>query len=333
MSFGSSRRLPTKWLFRAALGATVVAIGCVSPDAFFRDGGGLTGGLGGTPGTGGEQGIGGAGSGGLTGAGGGGAGGAPGAGGRTGTGGSGMGGAPGAGGRVGTGGSGTGGAPGVGGRGTGGAIGVGGSGVGGATVTDGGGGCAGVYCDDFESYTVAMFPPTWTRVGGSEGDWQIPADISATKVLAQNHAQSSTTRISFTSGAPGAPWNGATTVSASVKLLVAGTSGPTALLCVRYSAASGSYCLALIANSGAQIQFRSGESITASSTLFPTTVTAGVAYNVRVSVSATGVLSGSVGGVAVGTLTPPAPPIATGFAALATDSAEAAFDNLVVAQP
>ena len=37
----------------------------------------------------------------------------------------------------------------------------------------------------------------WTREGGSAGDWQIISD--ATKVFAQNHAQSSTFRLAYAS--------------------------------------------------------------------------------------------------------------------------------------
>jgi hypothetical protein len=117
-----------------------------------------------------------------------------------------------------------------------------------------------------------------------------------------------------------------------VKILVAGSSMPSALTCVRYATGTGEFCLALIPNSGAQLQFRSGETINASSTLFPTTITAGSTYSVQISISAAGVLSGSVGGAAVGTLTP-ATAIPTGFIALGTDSAEASFDDIVVSQP
>ena len=73
--------------------------------------------------------------------------------------------------------------------------------------------CAGVYCDDFEADTLGTQANGWTRVGGSAGDWAVTA--AGTKFFSQVGAMSSTFRAAFSSGAPGAPWSGATSVSAT----------------------------------------------------------------------------------------------------------------------
>jgi len=361
MSIGNDRRSSMKTMklspargAGAALMAGALVVGCVSPDAFFRDGGGLPEGAGGTDfslggqtGSGGS-GLGGSGAGGKTGVGGAGMGGATGAGGRTGSGGGGMGGTPGAGGggaggRSGMGGSGMGGAPGVGGSGVGGMPGAGGTpglggipgaggtpGTGGVTVT----GCPpGIFCDNFEADTVAQMPAAWSRDNsGSSGDWAVRSDT--TKVFAQDHTNSTTFRACYSSGAPGAPWSGATTVSAQVKILLAGSSGATTpMICVRYTVGPGpADCLALVPGMGAQIQVRTGQTINASNTFSATQLAVGGSYRARLSIDAAGTLSASVDGVAVGTLTP-GTTVASGFVAVATQSAEASFDNIVVSQP
>jgi hypothetical protein len=213
--------------------------------------------------------------------------------------------------------------------------------MGGAIATDahadadggmGAGGCPpGIYCDNFESYTIGAQPPTWTRNGGSAGDWAIVAD--GTQALAQNHALSSTFRGNYSSGATGAPWSGATTLSAQVKVTVNGSSSPTiALACVRYTAANDAYCLALMPGMGAQIQVRSGQNVGSGSALFPVTVTIGTQYDVRISVDGNNLLSASLDGMLLGTLMP-GTAIASGFVGIATQSAEATFDNVVVTQP
>jgi hypothetical protein len=321
-----------RWLIRCALAAGVIAAGCVSPDAFFRDGGGLPEGLGGSGfGAGGQLGDAGSGMGGSgLGVGGSGTGGR-GVGGATGVGGRGMGGTPGAGGsgvggRIGTGGSGTGGAPGVGGRGTGGATGAGG----GVVVT----GCPpGIYCDDFEADTVAAMAAGWTRDNtGSSPDWAVRADT--TKEFAQVRANSTTFRACYTSGAPGAPWSGATTVSAQIKIVAAGSSGATTpMICVRYTVGPGlAYCLALVPTMGAQIQVRTNQTINNSNTFSATTIAVGGSYLARLSIDGAGTLSGSVDGVSIGTLAS-GTAITSGYVAVATQSAEASFDNIVVSQP
>ncbi len=172
----------------------------------------------------------------------------------------------------------------------------------------------------------------WTREGGSTGDWQVITD--GTKAFAQNHAQSATFRLAYASSAAGAPWTGATSVTASVKVLATGSSGTTtAYLCLRYTGgASGDYaCLALEPGAGAQIKTRVAGTVT-SGPVWATTLALGTWYTTKLSVNAGGALSATVGGTLLGSYTP-ATAVASGYVALATESAEAAFDNVVVAQP
>ncbi len=193
-------------------------------------------------------------------------------------------------------------------------------------------GCPGVYCDNFEADTVGAMATGWTREGGSTGDWQVISD--ATKAFAQNHAQSATFRLAYASSAAGAPWSGATSVTASVKVLAVGTSGTTtALVCLRYTGGTtGDYaCLALEPGSGARIQMRNAGTVT-NGPLWTPSLAIGTWYTTVLSVSASGVLSASVNGTALGTFTPTTA-VPSGFVAVATQSAEAAFDNLVVTQP
>ena len=342
--FGSVRWSPMRWLIRCALAAGVIGAGCVSPDAFFRDGGGFADGTGGSGfGAGGQlgdagsgmggSGLGGSGVGGRTGVGG-----ALGVGGRTGTGGSGSGGTPGAGGtgvggRIGTGGTGSGGAPGVGGSGVAGATGAGGA----VVVT----GCPpGVYCDDFEA-DPATAPGTlstpsnvpavgWIRSGGSNGEWGVRTDT--THVFAQDGNTSTIHRVCYL-GASGSPWSGATTVTARVKITSLGSSGATtALLCLRYTLGTGGYCLALMANMGTQLQVRNLQTISSMSALFPSTIAVGTSYSVRLSVDGAGLVSASLDGTPLGTFTP-GTALASGTIAVATQAALASFDDIVVSQP
>ncbi len=349
MSSELSRSSSPKWIAAAvALMFASGVIGCVGPDAFDRDAGPIQTGAGGNDGFAGQTGNGGSGMGGAAMGGRTGSGGA-GTGGKTGTGGSGMGGAPGAGGssaggRTGSGGSAMGGAPGTGGRGMGGATGMGGAvvtdggsdgdaaGAGGMMGTGGAGGGTVVFSDDFESDAIAATQPAnWTRLGGSGGDFQIVLDGS--HVLTQNKASTGTTyRACYASGAPGAPWTAATTASAQVKVTAIGTT-PTALFCLRYTTGNAGYCIALLPNNGAQIQVRAADVASASSAVTPMTIAVGTQYSVQISVDATGVLSGSVNGMAVGPLTPTGTAITSGFVGVATQMATATFDNVVVTQP
>jgi hypothetical protein len=193
-------------------------------------------------------------------------------------------------------------------------------------------GCPGVYCDNFESDTVGAMATGWTREGGSTGDWVVISD--ATKALAQNHASSSTFRLAYASGATGAPWSGAATLTASVKVLGVGTSGiTTAFVCLRYTGGtSGDYaCLAIEPGTGAQIAMRNAGIVT-NGPLWKPTLAIATWYTVVLSANAAGVLSASINGTALGTYTPTTA-LTNGYIAGATQSAEAAFDNLVVTQP
>ncbi|HEY4393791.1 MAG TPA: hypothetical protein VGP64_06995 [Polyangia bacterium] len=193
-------------------------------------------------------------------------------------------------------------------------------------------GCPGVYCDNFESDTVGAAAAGWTREGGSTGDWVVLSD--ATKAFAQNHATSATFRLVYASSAAGAPWTGSTTVTASVKLLANGTSGvTTAFVCLRYTGgSSGDFaCLAIEPGTGARIEMRNSGAVT-SGPLWTPTLALGTWYAVVLSANAAGVLSASLNGAALGTFTPTTA-VPSGYVALATQSAEAAFDNVVVTQP
>ena len=217
--------------------------------------------------------------------------------------------------------------------GTGGIAGAGGSTDAGSSVDGATGSCPpGVsYCNDFERDTVGIMPLGWTRVGGSDGDWQVFFDTS--NVFAQNHASSSTFRLCYPNGAPGAPWSGATTVSARVKILAPGSSGTTtALLCMGYGTGSSNYaCLAMVPGSGARIRMNAGGSST-DGPLWSVPIAIGTWYDVKINTDASGALSASLGGTPLGSYMPPTP-IAGGNVAVATQSAQAAFDTVIVTQP
>ena len=288
---------------------------------------GAIGGGGGVSGSGGSGGAAGkGGSGGSTGGKGGSGGTTGGTGGATGGTGGATGGTGGSGGTTG----GTGGATG----GTGGFAGGGGSTDAGSGGGDGGTTCPGgvSYCADFERDLAGSMPVGWTRVGGSDGDWQVFFDTS--NVFAQNHASSSTFRLCYPSGAAGAPWTGPTTVSARVKILAAGSSGTTtALLCMGYRTGSGGTyaCLALESGAGARFRMNAGSSPT-DGPLWPAPIAVGTWYDVKISVDASGALSAYLGGSLLGSYMPPSA-LAGGYVAVATQSSQAAFDTIVVTQP
>ncbi len=187
--------------------------------------------------------------------------------------------------------------------------------------------CLGVYCDDFEADTVGTQASGWARVGGSAGDWQVTA--AGTKFFSQVGANSSTFRAAFSSGAPGAPWSGATSVSADVQLNLLGISGQAALLCVRFVDISNFYCAAL-SPAGIQIQTKvNGNAV--NSAIFAQSINTGSIQQVKLSLSAAGVLTVTLNNSVGGSLTPTA--LANGFVAVATTSVEASFDTIVVTQP
>jgi hypothetical protein len=199
----------------------------------------------------------------------------------------------------------------------------------GTTGTAGGTGTV-LYSEDFESEAVgATAAADWSRSGGSSSDWVIATD--GTKVLQQDNATSSTVRIQALTGAgaAGAPWSGALSVSARVKLLMSGSSAQAALLCVRYNDTSNRYCAALVPN-GVQIQTLVGGS-TGGSAVFTATVTTGTFYDLRISVDASNMLTVSLGGTQRGTYMPGA--MTNGTVAFGTTSMEAAFDNISVTRP
>jgi hypothetical protein len=66
--------------------------------------------------------------------------------------------------------------------------------------------------------------------------------------------------------------------------------------------------------------------------VFPTTVAVGTWYRLQLAVDGAGALQARIGGTLLGSFTPPAA-LASGRAALGTQSAQAAFDNVVVTQP
>ena len=186
------------------------------------------------------------------------------------------------------------------------------------------------YCNDFERDAAGSMPAGWTRVGGSDGDWQVTFDTS--NVFAQNHASSSTFRLCYPNVAPGAPWSGATSVSARVKILAAGSSGiSTALLCLGYDSGKNYACLALESGSGARVRMNAGAS-PIDGPLWPTSIGIGTWYDVRLSMAASGELSAYLGGTLLGSYMPTGA-ITGGYVAVATQSAQAAFDTVMVTQP
>jgi hypothetical protein len=187
--------------------------------------------------------------------------------------------------------------------------------------------CPGVYCDDFEADTLGTQANGWTRVGGSAGDWAVTA--AGTKFFSQVGSVSATFRAAFSSGAPGAPWSGATSVSADVELNTLGISGQAAFLCVRFVDTSNFYC-AVLSPTGIQIQTKVGGN-TNNSAVFAQSINPGSIQQVKLSLSAAGVLSVTLNSSVRATLTPPA--LANGFVAVGTASVEASFDTIVVSQP
>ena len=180
------------------------------------------------------------------------------------------------------------------------------------------------FSDDFEADVLGVQATGWTRVGGSSGDWVVVAD--GTQVFAQNHSMSSTLRVCRA----GPTLSTAAAVSAQVKITANGSSGvTTAMVCVRYPAGGGTpyACLALEAGVGAQI--KTGGT---NGPVWATTVSIGTWYDAKLEVDASGALTGYLDGALLGTFTP-ASSIASGSVAIATQSAEAEFDNVVLTTP
>jgi hypothetical protein len=100
-----------------------------------------------------------------------------------------------------------------------------------------------------------------------------------------------------------------------------------ALLCVRYVSISAYDCLALEPGVGLQI-------VTAQNAgpVWATGISINLWYTLALSLDATGLLTASLDGNILGTFRPTTP-IDSGSVAVATESAEAAFDDIVVTKP
>jgi hypothetical protein len=123
----------------------------------------------------------------------------------------------------------------------------------------------------------------------------------------------------------------AETVTARVKITATGSSGTTtAMVCVRYPSGGGTpyACLALEQGVGAQIKVGSG----GDGPMWPTTVALGTWYDVKLTVDASGALTAYVDSVMLGVFMP-STSIASGVVAIATQSSEAEFDDVVVSEP
>jgi len=181
-----------------------------------------------------------------------------------------------------------------------------------------------VFSDNFEGDAVGMQAAGWNRVGGSDGDWEVATDM--TRDFRQDHAQSSTFRLCYA----GPTISGAATVLARAKILLSGSSGATTgMVCVRYAVSGGAFqCLAL-EPPGLRIKTSGGDGQLLS---LPVAVAVGTSYNVALSVDATGLLRAYAGGSLLGSFQSPVS-VPSGVVAVATQSAEAAFDDIVLTVP
>jgi hypothetical protein len=188
--------------------------------------------------------------------------------------------------------------------------------------------CPGVFCDNFETDVAGTMAVGWTRVGGSAGDWSVVNQ--GTQFFAQNGATSLTPRAVFASSASGAPWSGAISISADVELLAVGVNSPAAaMVCARFVDLNNYYCLAL-SPTGVQIQTKVNGTV-ANGALSSQAINLGSIQQVKLSLTAGGVLSATLNSSVRSTFMPPA--LANGFAAVMTTSMEAEFDSIVVTQP
>jgi hypothetical protein len=165
----------------------------------------------------------------------------------------------------------------------------------------------------------------WKRIGGSSGDWTVIKDGS--QVFAQTGSTSSTLRVCSAGPVVTVP----ETVTAQVKITALGSSGTTtAMVCVRYPSGGGTpyACLALEVGLGAQIRVGSG----GDGPVWPTTVATGTWYTVKLTVDASNALTAYVDGTMLGVFMP-STAITSGVAAIATQSSEAEFDDVVVSEP
>jgi hypothetical protein len=196
-----------------------------------------------------------------------------------------------------------------------------------------------VFCDTFEAATIGSLPSGWTQTGGNPGDWSViqATDVAnSSKVLGQS-SLTPDSRFIYTNktGAPTGPWDGAVTVSADVKTLAfASNTGANraAWICPRHAHLTDFYCLALVPSSAgqvlAQIQTNLG-STQANGVVFGVPVVVGTWCHVQVRIAANGTMTATVNDVAIPAFSPPMP-LTSGYAAIGTQGATAAFDNVVV---
>jgi hypothetical protein len=96
-------------------------------------------------------------------------------------------------------------------------------------------------------------------------------------------------------------------------------------------ARGGMLALVTLAGTGLRIRMRNAGTVT-NGPLWTPSLAVGTWYTTVLSASASGVLSASVNGTSLGTFTP-GTAVTSGYVAVATQSAEAAFDNVVVTEP
>jgi len=180
-----------------------------------------------------------------------------------------------------------------------------------------------IFAANFENDALAAIPGGWARVGGSAADWGVAVDSS--QVLAQAKSPSTTLRVCYAPASAG--W--AASLSARVKVTQNGSSGTTtAMLCLRFVVSDGSYqCLALEPGVGVQIKTNLGDG-----PVWPGTISLGAWYGLRVATDNSGLLSAWLQGAFLGTFRPSAP-VAGGSIAVATQSAEAEFDDVTLTAP
>jgi hypothetical protein len=101
---------------------------------------------------------------------------------------------------------------------------------------------------------------------------------------------------------------------------------------VGYRTSGSNYaCLALEQGGGARIRMNAGASST-DGPLWPAAIAVGTWYDVKISIDASGAISASLGGAQLGSYMPPSA-VTAGYVAVATQSAQAAFDVVTVTQP
>lgn len=181
-----------------------------------------------------------------------------------------------------------------------------------------------LYFDGFESDSANSQPVGWTHVGGAAKDWTVVVDTG--QVLAQAKSTNSTLRVLY---GPASTSNAAS-VSVRVNFTQGGSSSAmtTAMVCIRYVTSDGSYqCLAIEPGVGVQVKTNLGDG-----PVWPSSISLALWYRLKISVDNTGLLAAFLDGTLLGTFRPVAP-IAAGSIAVATQSAEAEFDDVLLTSP